>query len=172
MCLDRVVAVVGGGNSAGQAAMYLSRRAAHVHILIRAEALAATMSDYLVQRIAASPRITLHACTEVTALEGDTSLRRVTWRERRTGAVETHDIENLFVMIGAAPNTDWLRGCVELDNKGFVLTGTTSPYEASRPGIYAVGDARAGSVKRVASAVGEGSVVVQAIHGHLHPPVI
>lgn len=177
LCVDRPVAVVGGGNSAGQAAMFLSRAAAHVHVVIRGAALSATMSDYLVQRIAASPRITLHTHTEVTALDGDHSLRRVSWTDRRSGVCQTHDIDNLFVMIGAVPNTDWLRGCIDLDDRGFVRTGLASdgpgasPYATNVPGVYAVGDVRAGSVKRVASAVGEGSVVVQAIHAYLHPPV-
>jgi thioredoxin reductase (NADPH) len=178
LCSGRPVAIVGGGNSAGQAAMYLSQRAAHVHILIRGPALAATMSDYLVQRIHASPRITLHTGCEVTEIDGDATLQRIKWRSRETGTEEQHDIENLFVMIGAVPNTDWLRDCVDLDANGFVLCGmrseagpAASPYAASLPGIYAVGDVRAGSVKRVASAVGEGSVVVAAIHGYLHPPV-
>jgi thioredoxin reductase (NADPH) len=176
LCVNEEVAIVGGGNSAGQAAMYLARRAAHVHILIRGQGLAVSMSDYLVQRIASSPKITLHPCSEITALAGDTSLRRVTWQNRVTGESQTHDIRNLFVMIGAAPNTEWLGECVELDAHGFVVTGrlrdagaTASPYATSRPGVWAVGDVRAGSVKRVASAVGEGSVVVQSIHGYLHP---
>ncbi len=178
LCSGRPVAIVGGGNSAGQAAMYLSQRAAHVHILIRGPALSATMSDYLVQRIRASPRITLHTRCEVVALDGDGSLQRVTWRDHTRGTDECHEIENLFVMIGAAPNTEWLRGCVELDPNGFVLCGmrtedgpAASPYSATKPGVYAVGDVRSGSVKRVASAVGEGSVVVAAIHRYLHPPV-
>lgn len=177
LCVDCPVVIVGGGNSAGQAAMYLARRAAHVHILVRGAGLAATMSDYLVQRIAASPRISLHTHCEVTELAGDSALRRVTWCDRRTGASATREVSGLFVMIGAEPNTAWLGGCVELDAHGFVVTGQhglvgpgASVYRTSRPGVYAVGDVRAGSVKRVASAVGEGSVVVQALHGFLHPP--
>jgi thioredoxin reductase (NADPH) len=176
LCTGEEVVVVGGGNSAGQAAVFLSRTVARVHMLVRAQGLAATMSDYLVQRILSSPRITLYTRTEITGLAGDTLLREVTWRHRDTGETSTHRIGNVFVMIGAEPNTEWLHGCLELDAKGFVKTGydaegrpLTSPYETTRPGIYAVGDVRSGSVKRVASSVGEGSVVVQAIHGFLHP---
>ena len=176
LCTGEEVIVVGGGNSAGQAAMFLSRTVAHVHILVRAPGLAATMSDYLVRRIDSSPRITLHAMTEVTGLEGDRYLRAVSWTNRVTGVRERHPVGNLFVMIGAAPNTEWLDGCLDLDEAGFVRTGVDragaplgSPYETSRPGVYAVGDVRAGSVKRVASGVGEGSVVVQALHRFLHP---
>jgi thioredoxin reductase (NADPH) len=176
LCAGEEVVVVGGGNSAGQAAVFLSRTVAHVHILVRAGGLAATMSDYLVQRILSSPRITLHAHTEITALGGDTLLREVTWADRATGRSETRRIGNVFVMIGAEPNTDWLNGCLALDAKGFVKTGPdadrstpASAYETSRLGIYAVGDVRSGSVKRVASSVGEGSVVVAAIHGFLNP---
>jgi thioredoxin reductase (NADPH) len=178
LCDGEEVIVVGGGNSAGQAAVFLSRTAAHVHVLVRASGLAATMSDYLVQRIRQSPKITLHAKTEITALEGDDRLRKVTWTSRDTGESETRSISNVFVMIGAAPNTDWLDGCLALDAKGFIQTGkdadgTTlaSPYATTRPGIFAVGDVRSGSVKRVASVVGEGSVVIQAVHQFLNPGV-
>jgi thioredoxin reductase (NADPH) len=174
LCAGEEVIVVGGGNSAGQAAMFLSRHAAHVHILVRADGLAATMSDYLVQRIGQSPRITLRARTEITALDGDDRLRGVTWA--RGGESETRPIGNVFVMVGAEPNTAWLDGCLELDEQGFIQTGKSadgtplsSPYMTSRPGIFAVGDVRAGSVKRVAASVGEGSVVVAAIHQFLHP---
>ncbi len=176
LCTGEEVVVVGGGNSAGQAAMFLSRTVAHVHILVRAKGLADTMSDYLVRRINGSSKITLHAETEITGLEGDRYLGAVTWTDRATGATERHPVSNLFVMIGAAPNTQWLDGCLELDETGFVRTGLdgngkalVSPFETSRPGIYAVGDVRSGSVKRVASGVGEGSVVVQAIHRFLNP---
>jgi len=174
LCANEEVIVVGGGNSAGQAAVFLSGQARHVHILVRGEGLAATMSDYLIQRIDASPKITLHPHTEVTGLEGEGSLERVTWTNRRTGKSETHDIANLFVMIGAEPNTEWLDGCVAVDRGGFVITGRdgagqalNSPYATERPGIFAVGDARSGSTKRVASGVGEGSVVVSAVHAYL-----
>jgi thioredoxin reductase (NADPH) len=176
LCVREEVIVVGGGNSAGQAAVFLSGHAAHVHLLVRGEGLAATMSDYLIQRIENSPRITLRPFTEITALSGTTGLEEVTWRHRKTGEAETRRIGNVFVMIGAEPNTDWLRGCVDLDGRGFVRTGVdeggralASPYATTVPGIYAVGDVRAGSVKRVASGVGEGSVVVQAIHAFLNP---
>jgi thioredoxin reductase (NADPH) len=177
LCNDEEVVIVGGGNSAGQAAMYLSRTAKHVHMLVRARGLAATMSSYLVQRIAASPQITLYTQTELTALDGDHRVRTVTWCNT-AGDTTTKDIGNVFVMIGAAPNTDWLNGCLELDPKGFVLTGTaageeaSSPYATSCPGGWAVGDVRAGSVKRVAAGVGEGSVVVQAIHHYLNPDAV
>lgn len=180
LCANEEIVVVGGGNSAGQAAMFLSRHAAHVYMLVRAKGLAATMSDYLAQRIEATPRITLLAETEITGLEGGAMLERVTWTNKGSGKSETKPIRNVFVMIGAAPNTDWLKGCLALDAKGFVLTGVeaalsngggapSSPYETSRSGVFAVGDVRSGSVKRVASSVGEGSVVVQAIHRFLNP---
>lgn len=178
LCEQHEVAIVGGGNSAGQAAMFLSRSAAHVHIVVRGAGLAATMSDYLVQRITTSPLITVHAFTEVSALEGDGFLRSVTWRNRQSGESERRAIGGLFVMIGAIPNTDWLSGCLPLDPAGFVSTGhdeggqaLASPFATITPGIFAVGDVRSGSVKRVASSVGEGSVVVQAVHRFLHPGV-
>jgi len=129
-----------------------------------------------VRRFEASPRITLHTETELTALDGDTRLRTVTWTHRTTGASESRGVENVFLMIGAIPCTDWVRRCLALDPCGFVVTGAeagdfgaTSPYATSRPGVWAVGDVRAGSVKRVAAGVGEGSVVVQAIHRFLNP---
>jgi thioredoxin reductase (NADPH) len=173
LCGEEEVAVVGGGNSAGQAAVFLSRSASCVHVLVRSKGLAATMSNYLIERIEASPRIKLHSETEITGLNGDRMLSSVTWTNRATGASETRPIGNIFVMIGAAPNTDWLGGCLALDSKGFVVTGAAaapnaaSPYETSLPGIFAVGDVRSGSTKRVASAVGEGSVVVADIHRFL-----
>jgi thioredoxin reductase (NADPH) len=170
LCHGEEVIVVGGGNSAGQAAVFLSREVAHVHVLVRAPNLAATMSDYLVRRIASSSRITLHTHTEITALRGDRYLSEVAWTDRRTGVETNHRIANIFVMIGAAPNSEWLAGCLDLDDRGFVVTGHGgSPYATTRDGIFAVGDVRSGSVKRVASGVGEGSVVVQAIHQFLHP---
>ena len=176
LCAGEEVIVVGGGNSAGQAAVFLSRTVKHVHILVRARGLAATMSDYLVQRIDQSPRITLHARTEIVGLEGDNFLQSVTWRHRETQASATHPIRNVFVMIGAEPNTDWLNDCLALDKKGFVQTGQDaegrallSPFATTRPGVFAVGDVRSGSIKRVASGVGEGSVVVAAIHQFLNP---
>ena len=178
LCAGEEVVVVGGGNSAGQAAVFLSRTVKHVHILVRGAGLAATMSDYLIQRIGQSPKITVHPHTEVEALEGDHLLRQVTWINRRTGVLETRQIGNLFLMIGAVPNTGWLDGCLALDDKGFVVTGRddegralASPYMTTTPGIFAVGDVRSGSIKRVASGVGEGSVVISAVHQFLHPGV-
>jgi thioredoxin reductase (NADPH) len=176
LCGSEEVIVVGGGNSAGQAAIFLSRTSTRVHVVVRADGLAATMSDYLVQRITHSARISLHTRTEITGLHGDQRLRQVTWRHRDSGQGVTADIGNIFVMIGADPNTEWLGGCLDLDAKGFVLTGklrdersVASPFASSRPGIFAVGDVRAGSVKRVASSVGEGSVAVSAVHQFLSP---
>ncbi|MDG5488596.1 FAD-dependent oxidoreductase [Sphingomonas sp. BGYR3] len=167
LCAGSEVVVIGGGNSAGQAAMFLSGHAAHVHILVRGRGLADTMSAYLIERIEACETVTLHPHSEMTALEGDSHLASVRWTQRHTGA-ETHKaVGALFVMIGAQPNTAWLEGCVSLDDKGFVQTQGDRLFETSQPGIFAVGDVRAGSVKRVASGVGEGSVVVSAVHGYL-----
>ncbi len=178
LCSGEEVIVVGGGNSAGQAAIFLSRTTTHVHILVRGEGLAATMSDYLMKRIELNPRITLYPHTEITALEGDQRLRKVTWTNRNTGETQVRPVANVFVMIGAEPNTEWLKGCLALDAKGFVRTGVGSdgaalafPYATSTPGVFAIGDVRSRSVKRVAAAVGEGSVVVQAVHEFLNPVV-
>jgi len=168
LCADRPVVVVGGGNSAGQAVMFLSRTVSHVHMLVRSGGLAATMSNYLIERIEASDRITLHPYCAVTGLEGDAHLEAVTWFDTSLDKEVRQEVGALFVMIGAVPNTDWLNHCLELDKNGFVVTGSPlSPYETTRPGLFAVGDVRSGSVKRVASGVGEGSVVVQAIHRYL-----
>ena len=165
LCADRPVVVVGGGNSAGQAAVYMSRHAAHVHILVRSEGLAATMSSYLIDRIMASHAITLHPFSEVTGLTGAAHLESLAWRDRRSDVVTEIPAGALFVMIGAQPCSDWLAGCAALDGSGFIATGDgCSPFETSRPGLFAVGDVRSGSVKRVASGVGEGSVVIQAVH--------
>jgi thioredoxin reductase (NADPH) len=181
MCQGDDVIVVGGGNSAGQAAVFLAGSCRRVHLLVRSSGLAASMSRYLIRRIEESPNITLRPFTEIAVLEGDGRLERVTWRNDRSGEVETHDIEHVFLMTGAVPNTVWLQGCVALDEKGFVRTGpdlrsedleathwplSRAPYllETSRPGIFAVGDVRGGSVKRVAAAVGEGSACVQFVH--------
>jgi thioredoxin reductase (NADPH) len=172
LCRQHEVAVIGGGNSAGQAAVFLSGIAKHVHLILRGKSLAATMSQYLISRIENSTRITLHTCTEIEALDGDTALRCVTWVNRETGQRKTCALGSMFVMIGAEPNTGWLYGTLALDKKGFVKTGTAEAFENTRyatsvPGIYAVGDVRSDSVKRVASAVGEGSVVVSDIHKYL-----
>jgi thioredoxin reductase (NADPH) len=168
-CGNSEVVVIGGGNSAGQAAMFLSRAARHVHLVVRSGSLAASMSNYLSSRLEADPAITIHYDTEVNALEGEDWLSAVTLK---SPAGETRiDASALFIMIGAAPNTDWLSGLVETDDKGFVLTGQAvgraSPFETGTDGIFAVGDVRSGSVKRVASAVGEGSVVVSQIWTYL-----
>jgi thioredoxin reductase (NADPH) len=172
LCRDREIIVVGGGNSAGQAAIYLSGIAKHVHHIIRAPSLASTMSQYLISRIERSPHITLHTNSEIKALEGVTSLEYVTWVNRETGESTRKAIGSVFVMIGAEPNSGWLYGTVKLDKKGFVLTGSghgfeNTPYATSVPGMYAVGDVRANSVKRIASAVGEGSVVISDVHRYL-----
>jgi thioredoxin reductase (NADPH) len=172
LCRGQDVIVVGGGNSAGQAALFLSGMANHVHHIIRRSSLESTMSQYLVSRIVSSSRITLHTDSVIVALEGEPNLNCVTWVNRKTGEKTTEAIGSIFVMIGAEPNTGWLYGTVKLDNKGFILTGgehgfESTPYATSRAGIYAVGDVRANSVKRVASGVGEGSVVVSDIHRYL-----
>jgi thioredoxin reductase (NADPH) len=168
-CRNTEAVVIGGGNSAGQAAMFLSRHARHVHLLVRGSDLSATMSAYLRQRLEADPAITIRYGSQLCALEGDESLEAVICAEP-SGNVRI-DARALFIMIGAAPNTQWLSGLVELDDKGFVKTGpdagAESPYETSHPGIFAVGDVRSGSVKRVASSVGEGSVVVSAIWSYV-----
>jgi thioredoxin reductase (NADPH) len=181
MCGEEEVIVVGGGNSAGQAAVFLSETAKHVHMLVRSNGLADSMSRYLIRRIEDSPKITLHVCTEISALEGDNHLERVQWRDKNTGATEMHDIRHIFLMTGATPNTQWLNGCVALDDKGFVRTGSDlseedlfksgwplerHPFllETSLPGVLAVGDVRSGNVKRVASAVGEGSISIHLAH--------
>jgi thioredoxin reductase (NADPH) len=171
-CFGNEVVVVGGGNSAGQAALYLALGASHVHLLIRGVTLKDTMSDYLIQRIVSSTRITLHSESEVISLDGDTHLRSVSWRNRRTGAMQSCSAGNMFVMIGALPNTAWLNGKLDLDSNGFVTTKVSaedenSAFQTSLPGVYAVGDVRSGSIKRVANAVGEGSVVVSYIHRHI-----
>lgn len=176
ICRREDIIVVGGGNSAGQAAVFLSRFARHVHVLVRGEGLAATMSDYLVQRIQASPHITLHPHTEIVALAGAQYLEQVTWQNRQTQQPEVQPIRHVFLMLGATPNTQWLGGCLHLDHNGFICTGAEAgppvspterprlPLETSVPGIFAAGDVRAGSIKRVASAVGEGAMVVSQLH--------
>jgi len=172
LCRDHEVIIVGGGNSAGQASLFLSGIAKHVHHLVRGPSFAETMSQYLISRVENSSHITVHTKSEIVELDGDPSLERVTWANLNTGERTVRNISTVFVMVGAEPNTGWLFGTVRLDKKGFILTGGTdgfdkSPYATSMPGIYAVGDARANSVKRVASAVGEGSVVISYIHRYL-----
>jgi thioredoxin reductase (NADPH) len=181
-CAGEEIAVVGGGNSAGQAAVFLSQTARHVHLVVRAGELSSTMSRYLIQRLIENPNIELHFNTEIVAIEGESSLDRIAWQDRNTGEISGRDIQHLFLMTGAAPRTEWLRGRVALDEKGFILTGpdldTTSlqgsstwpltrrpqMLETSLPGVFAVGDARSGNVKRVASAVGEGAISVHMVH--------
>jgi thioredoxin reductase (NADPH) len=184
LCSHEEVIVVGGGNAAGQAAVFLAQSASQVHVLVRSDGLAASMSRYLVRRIEESPAIVLHSHTDLVALEGDAHLEGVRWRNNVTGVVDSHAIRHVFLMTGAAPNTRWLEGCVALDSRGFVKTGTDlsqadltaarwpltrSPFvlETSRPGVFAVGDVRAGSMKRVASAVGEGANAVALVHQFL-----
>lgn len=183
LCAGQEVALVGGGNSAGQAAVFLSGHAARVHVLIRGDDLGRSMSRYLVDRIAAAPNIEVHFRTEVSELEGtpETGLERLTWVRRDTGQAEERDIRSLFLFVGADPATDWLGPCaLALDDRGFVLTGSAvpgagpdaAPLAASRPGVFAIGDVRAGSVKRVGGAIGEGAAVVASIHAYLaaQPP--
>jgi thioredoxin reductase (NADPH) len=169
-CKDTEAVVIGGGNSAGQAAMFLSRYARCVRVLVRGSSLAASMSSYLTSRLEADPGITIEYNSEVTALEGGEHLESVTLRNAKTGQSRKVAARALFIMVGAAPNTEWLSGLVKLDDKGFVFTGLgppASPFATSYPGIFAVGDVRAGSVKRVASAVGEGSVVISKVWEHV-----
>ncbi|ROT98935.1 FAD-dependent oxidoreductase [Histidinibacterium lentulum] len=171
VCRGSEIAIVGGGNSAGQAAMFLSRTARHVHLLVRGDSLAASMSDYLSARLAADPRITIHYGASIRELKGEDRLTAV--RVDEDGRDWWLETPAVFVMVGAAPNTRWLCGMVALDDRGFVQTGAEagarSVYETSCPGIFAVGDVRAGSVKRVANAVGEGSVVISRVWEHLAP---
>jgi thioredoxin reductase (NADPH) len=181
LCGGEDLIVVGGGNSAGQAAVFLSQSAGMVHILVRSGQLSDTMSRYLIKRIEQNPSIELHLNTEIIALDGETHLDHVVWRNARTGAEERHAIRHVFMMTGAAPNTAWLDGCVALDNKGFILTGrdldastlqsarwplNRPPHllETTLPGVFAVGDARSNNVKRVSAAVGEGSIAVHLVH--------
>jgi len=181
LCRGEEVIVVGGGNSAGQAAVFLAETSKCVHMLVRSDGLAASMSRYLIRRIEENPAINLRTCAELVSLEGNEHLERVAWRDNRTGKIDMRNIRHIFVMTGAVPNTAWLGGCILLDAKGFIKTGTDlsrddlmtahwpltrSPYllETSLPGVFAVGDVRSGNVKRVASAVGEGSIAVASVH--------
>lgn len=173
--------VIGGGNSAGQAAVFLAQRAKRLHMLIRSDGLANSMSRYLIRQIEETSTIVLRPNTEIVTLEGDKHLESVIWRNNQTGQTEGHQIGHVFVMTGATPNTRWLDGCAILDTKGFIKTGpdllpenlsvsgwplTRRPYllETSLPGVFAVGDVRGGSIKRVASAVGEGSIAISLVH--------
>jgi thioredoxin reductase (NADPH) len=181
LCGGGDVIVVGGANSAGQAAVFLAETARRVHIFVRSGRLADTMSRYLVRRIEEHQAIELHAHTEIVALEGGNCLERVQWRRNDTGATEEQPIRHVFLMTGASPNTRWLDGCVALDDRGFIRTGpdlhpddlaaggwplARPPYllETSLPGVFAVGDVRSGNIKRVASAVGEGSISISFVH--------
>lgn len=181
LCENEEIIVVGGGNSAGQAAVFLAGGCRQVHIMVRADGLAESMSRYLIRRIEENPRITLHTRTQLTALHGENHLTGVTWHCEATGQSESCDVSSVFLMTGATPNTAWLEGCVALDDKGFIRTGSDlraedlstagwllprPPHllETSLPGVFAVGDVRSASVKRVAAAVGEGSICVQFVH--------
>jgi thioredoxin reductase (NADPH) len=181
LCTGEEVIVVGGGNSAGQAAVFLAGTTKRVHMLVRSAGLADTMSRYLIRRIEETPTIVLRPRTEIVGLEGRDHLESVRWRNSQTGQTEEHKIRHVFFMAGAAPNTRWLDGCVVLDAKGFIKTGPVlsledlsaahwplarRPYllETSLPGVFAVGDVRGGSIKRVASAVGEGSIAISFVH--------
>jgi thioredoxin reductase (NADPH) len=175
MCSRQTVAVVGAGNAAGQAAVFLASVAKRVYLLVRAPGLAETMSRYLISRIEACSEIILKTHTQIQALEGGAYLERIRWRNSQTGVEETEEIQHLFLMTGAEPNTSWLNECLSLDGKQFIKTGADlgdewtlrrPPYllETSLPGVFAVGDIRAGSLKRVAAAVGEGSMAVQFVH--------
>lgn len=181
LCKGEEVIVVGGGNSAGQAAVFLSQTARRVHLLVRSDGLSETMSRYLIRRIEQTENIDLRVHTEIVALEGNGHLQSLSWRNNQTENTETHSISHVFVMAGASPNTTWLDGCVTLDAKGFIKTGqdltpddllaagwplarTPHLLETSLPGVFAVGDVRGGSIKRVASAVGEGSIAVAFVH--------
>ncbi|HXC57226.1 MAG TPA: FAD-dependent oxidoreductase [Rhizomicrobium sp.] len=169
LCAGQDVVLVGGGNSAGQAAVYLASQVKKVYMLVRGAGLAATMSRYLIDRIAAQPNIELIAHSEITQLRGDKRvLNAVCWTDRVSGVQTEKPIAHVFLFIGADPNTDWLSQCdVRLDAKGFVCTSETRPLETNHPGIFAIGDVRSGSVKRVAASVGEGAQVVSAIHAYL-----
>jgi thioredoxin reductase (NADPH) len=178
LCDGEDVVIVGGGNSAGQAAAFLAASCRHVHVLVRSAGLAESMSTYLIRRIEDASNITLHTRTQITALSGVKRLERVAWATDGDAPV-SHELRHVFLMTGASPNTSWLAGCVALDSQGFVKTGpdltreelaswclARSPYllETSMPGVFAAGDVRACSVKRIASDVGEGSITVQFVH--------
>jgi thioredoxin reductase (NADPH) len=178
LCEGEEVALVGGGNSAGQAVVFLAPKVKRLHLVVRGPGLEASMSRYLIDRIASLPNVDLHTNTEVVALEGDEArgLTTVVFRDRATGTTRTSPLRHLFLFIGADPNTRWLDHCVALDAKGFVVTGANStaragqpalPLETDRVGVFAIGDVRSGSTKRVAAAVGEGAAVVTQVHSVL-----
>jgi thioredoxin reductase (NADPH) len=185
LCRGEEVVVVGGGNSAGQAAVFLAQTSKRVHMLVRSSGLSDSMSRYLIRRIEQNPAIVLRVNSEIVGLEGHQHLERVSWRDHHSGSAETHDIRHVFLMMGAVPNTRWLDGCIALDPQGFIKTGpdlsqqdltaahwplTRAPHllETCLPGVFAVGDVRASNIKRVASAVGEGSIAVSFVHQALH----
>jgi thioredoxin reductase (NADPH) len=182
-CAGEEVVIVGGGNSAGQAAVFLAETARRVHLCVRGDGLTSSMSRYLIRRIEDNPTIVVRTRTEITALDGDPLLERVHWRG--PDGEETRDVRHLFVMTGAVPATQWLAECLALDAKGFIKTGPDltpedlaaaewplkrAPYllETSLPGVFAIGDVRAGSIKRVASSVGEGSIAISFVHHALN----
>jgi thioredoxin reductase (NADPH) len=181
LCEGEEVALVGGGNSAGQAVVFLAPKVKHLHLVVRGEGLEASMSQYLIERIKALPNVTLHTRTEIVGLEGDgaSRLTGAVFRDRGNGETHTCPMRHLFLFIGADPNAGWLEDCVAVDGKGFVVTGAefadgagssrrqALPLETSWPGVFAIGDVRAGSTKRVAAAVGEGAAVVSQIHSVL-----
>src|SRR5947207_2307926 len=176
MCAGHEVVLVGGGNSAGQAAVFLASHAAKVWMLVRGPGLAASMSKYLIDRIAATSNIELLMRTEITSLSGsrEVGVESVTWRNV-SGQNETRPIRHVFLFLGADPSTDWLKDCdVAVDGKGFVTTGSDAqlPLQTSVPGVFAIGDVRAGSVKRVGAAIGEGAAVVSQIHAFLARPAV
>ncbi|WP_158807845.1 FAD-dependent oxidoreductase [Beijerinckia sp. L45] len=182
LCEGEEVALVGGGNSAGQAVVYLAAKVRKLHLVVRGTGLEASMSRYLIDRIAGLPNVEIHTGAEVVAVEGDGSgLRAATFRDNASSSERRCPLRHLFLFIGAEPNAQWLDGCVDTDAKGFVLTGVApsgsdrgghgpSPFETSRRGVFAIGDVRAGSTKRVAAAVGEGAAVVAQIHAFLASP--
>ena len=176
LCAGQEVALVGAGNSAGQAVVYLASQVSKVWLLVRGRDLASSMSRYLVDRITGLPNVEVSTQTTVTSVEGrDAMLEAIQWRRGSSGEDVRRPIQHLFLFIGAEPNTDWLSGSgVALDAKGFVLTGAAaaesrSPLETNRRGVFAIGDVRSGSVKRVAAAVGEGAQVVATLHAALSP---
>jgi thioredoxin reductase (NADPH) len=166
LCAGEEVALVGGGNSAGQAVAFLAPQVKRLHLIVRRD-LSETMSRYLIDRIAALPNVEIHLGAEIISLEGDrtSGLTGATFRHRSDGSTQHRALHHVFLFIGAEPNADWLRGCAQTDEKGFIVTGMGAlPLETNVSGIFAIGDVRAGSAKRVAAAVGEGAAVVAQIH--------